>query len=157
MLALLQLPLPRLLSPVAMLALRLYVGWFLIVGVWDNIISFARMKEFEGFLRTLNCPMPEIAAPVSVWAQFAVGVLLIPGLFTRIAGIVLAINFVVAVLLLAPTGASERDLFPPAILIFIGAIFATQGASALSLDHILFAKRAVAQSSWGKCASRADV
>ena len=147
MLTFFQLPFMRLLSPVAMLALRLYVGWFLIVGVWDNIISVERMKEFEGFLRTLNCPMPEAAAPVSVWAQFAVGVLLVPGLFTRIAGIVLAINFIVAVLLLAPTGASERDLFPPAILIFIGAMFATQGAGSLSLDHILFAKRAAAKSS----------
>jgi putative oxidoreductase len=147
MLALLQLSLLRLLSPVAMLALRLYVGWFLIVGVWDNMISAERMKEFEGFLQTLNCPMPAIAAPVSVWAQLSVGVLLIPGLFTRIAGIVLAINFVVAVLLLAPTGASERDLFPPAILIFIGAVFATQGAGALSLDHILSAKHAAVPTS----------
>jgi len=147
MLALLQLPLLRLLTPVAMLSLRLYVGWFLIVGVWDNITSAERMTEFEGFLRTLNCPAPEIAAPVSVWAQLVVGVLLIPGLFTRIGGIVLAINFIVAVLLLAPTGASERDLFPPAILIFVGAVFATQGAGALSLDHILFAKRVAAPSS----------
>ena len=141
MLALLQLPLLRLLAPVAMLSLRLYVGWFLIVGVWDNIVYAERMKEFEGFLQTLNCPMPEIAAPVSVWAQFAVGVLLIPGLFTRIAGIVLAINFIVAVLLLAPTGASERDLFPPAILVFIGAVFATLGAGALSLDALLGGKK----------------
>ena len=141
MLALLQLPLLRLLSPVAMLSLRLYVGWFLIVGVWDNITSAERMKEFEGFLQTLNCPMPEIAAPVSVWAQFAVGVLLIPGLFARIAGIVLAINFIVAVLLLAPTGASERDLFPPAILIFIGAVFATVGTGPLSLDTLFGGKK----------------
>lgn len=141
MLALLQLPLLRLLSPVAMLSLRLYVGWFLIVGVWDNITSSERMEEFEGFLQTLNCPMPEIAAPVSVWAQFAVGVLLIPGLFTRIAGIVLALNFIVAVLLLAPTGASERDLFPPAILIFVGAILATLGAGALSVDALLGGKK----------------
>ena len=144
MIAWLQLPLLRLLAPMAMLSLRLYVGWFLIVGVWDNIISAERMKEFEGFLQTLNCPAPAIAAPVSVWAQFIVGVLLIPGLFTRLAGIVLAINFIVAVLLLAPTGASERDLFPPAILVFVGALFATLGASALSLDQVLSAKRAAA-------------
>ncbi len=141
MLALLQLPLLRLLSPVAMLALRLYVGWFLIAGVWDNITSTERMEEFAGFLRTLNCPAPEIAAPVSVWAQFAVGVLLIPGLLARIAGIVLALNFIVAVLLLAPTGASERDLFPPAILIFIGGLLATYGAGPLSLDWLLGGKK----------------
>lgn len=141
MLSFIQLPYLRFLTPVALLSLRLYLGWFLIVGVWDNIISAERMKEFEGFLQTINCPMPQIAAPVSVWAQFAVGVLLIPGLLTRIAGIILAINFIVAVLLLAPTGASERDLFPPAILVFVGAVFATLGAGALSLDTLLGGKK----------------
>ncbi len=138
----LQLPILNIFAPLAMLALRLYLGWFLIVGVWDNIASAERMQEFQDFLLTLNCPMPEIAAPLSVWAQFIVGILLIPGLFTRLAGIVLAINFLVAVLLLAPTGASERDLFPPAILVFIGGLLATAGAGLGSLDHVLAAKSA---------------
>lgn len=128
------------LTPVAWLALRLYVGWFLIVGVWDNVTSAERMTEFEGFLRNLNCPMPEIAAPVSVYAQLLVGVLLIPGLLTRFAGLLLAVNFIVAVVLLAGSGAGERDLFPPAILIFVGFILATQGAGALSLDRVLTKK-----------------
>jgi putative oxidoreductase len=128
------------LAPAAMLALRLYLGWFLIVGVWDNIASAERMSEFEAFLRNLNCPMPGIAAPLSVWAQFAIGVLIIPGLLTRIAGIVLAVNFLVAVLLLAPTGASERDLFPPAILIFVGFVLATCGPGAWSADRMLVQK-----------------
>ena len=119
---------------VALLALRLFVGAFLIYGVWDNIVDRARMQEFQGFLAGLNCPLPTIAAPVSVWAQFAVGVLLIPGLITRWAGIVLAVNFVVAVVLIAPTGASIRDLYPPSILVFIGALFATHGAGRLSAD-----------------------
>ncbi len=121
-------------TDVALLALRLFLGAFLIHGVWDNIVSAERMTEFVGFLTGLNCPLPEIAAPLSVWAQFAVGALLIPGLLTRWAGIVLAINFIVAVALIAPTGASFRDLYPPAILIFIGALFATLGAGRLSAD-----------------------
>jgi putative oxidoreductase len=121
-------------TDVALLALRLFLGAFLIYGVWDNIVSAERMTEFVGFLSGLNCPLPELAAPVSVWAQFAVGVLLIPGLLTRWAGIILAINFIVAVALIAPTGASFRDLYPPAILIFIGALFTTQGAGRLSAD-----------------------
>lgn len=49
-----------LLRPFAWLALRLYLGWFLIVGVWDNISSPERMAEFEGFLRGLNCPSPNL-------------------------------------------------------------------------------------------------
>lgn len=130
----------RPLAPVAWLALRLYLGWFLIVGVWDNVMSVERMTEFEGFLRTLNCPMPEIAAPVSVYAQLAIGVLLIPGLLTRFAGLVLAVNFIVAVVLLAGSGASERDLFPPAILVFVGFILAAEGPGALSLDRLVSRK-----------------
>ena len=124
-------------APAAMLALRLYLGWLLIVGVWDNIASTDRMAEFEAFLRNLKCPMPQLAAPLSVWAQFAIGVAIIPGVLTRIAGVALAANFIVAVALLAPTGASERDLFPPAILIFVGLVFATQGAGAWSVDRLL--------------------
>jgi len=121
----------------SLLALRLFVGAFLIWGVWDNITSAARMKEFEGFLAALHCPMPEIAAPLSVWAQFLIGVLLIPGLMTRWAGVVLAVNFIVAVALMAPTGADFRALYNPAILIFVGLILATGGAGKMSLDRRL--------------------
>lgn len=124
-------------EPFAWLAMRLYVGWFLIVGVMDNVTSVARMEEFESFLRGLNCPMPEVAAPVSVYAQLAIGVLLVPGLLTRLAGLVLAVNFAVAVWLLWRGGADERELFPPAILIFVGALLATHGAGALSVDRLL--------------------
>jgi len=92
------------------------------------------MAKFVGFLRNLKCPAPEIAAPLSVWAQFLIGVLLIPGLLTRWAGVLLAVNFVVAVALIAPTGADFRALYSPAILIFIGILFAANGAGNLSLD-----------------------
>jgi len=118
----------------SLLALRLFLGAFLIHGVWDNITSAERMAEFATFLARLNCPLPGIAAPLSVWAQFLVGVLLIPGLLTRWMGVLLAVNFAVAVALLAPTGASFRDLYPPAILIFIGLVFATGGAGRLAVD-----------------------
>ena len=122
------------LQPGAMLALRLYVGGFLIWGVWDNITSAARMAEFEAFLAGLNCPLPAIAAPVSVWVQLAVGAALIAGVLTRWAGLLLSLNFVVAVALLWGGGADARGLFPPAILIFVGLVLATHGPGAWSLD-----------------------
>ncbi len=122
---------------IALLALRLFLGAFLIWGVWDNIADPARMREFEGFLASLNCPMPAIAAPVSVWAQFLIGVLLIPGFLTRLAGLLLSVNFIVAVALIAPTGADFRALYEPGILIFVGLIFATIGAGSISVDSVL--------------------
>ena len=123
------------LQPAAMLAMRLYVGGFLIVGVWDNITSTARMAEFEAFLAGLNCPLPAVAAPVSVWVQFAIGLALIPGVLTRWAGLLLSLNFVAAVVLLWGGGADTRGLFPPAILIFVGLVLAAHGAGRWSLDH----------------------
>ncbi|HYE43095.1 MAG TPA: DoxX family protein [Caulobacteraceae bacterium] len=124
----------------ALLALRLFLGAFLIYGVWDNIASAARMAEFVDFLAKLNCPLPDLAARVSVWVQFVTGVLLIGGMFTRWAGLLLAANFVVAVALIAPTGASFRDLYPPTILVFIGLLLATTGAGRLSADAGLEAR-----------------
>ena len=125
----------------ALLLLRLFLGAFLIYGVWDNIVDPARMDEFQAFLTALNCPLPAVAAPLSVWSQFLVGLLLISGLATRWAGLLLTANFIVAVGLIAPTGASFRDLFPPTVLIFIGLVFATSGAGDLSIDRQMARRR----------------
>ena len=48
--------------------LRLYLGGFLIWGVWDNIVSPERMAEFPGFLAGLDCPWPAGRAGVGVGA-----------------------------------------------------------------------------------------
>ncbi len=125
--------------------LRLYLGGFLIWGVWDNIVSTARMAEFQAFLTSLNCPLPALAAPVSVWAQLLIGVLLIPGLLTRWAGLLLAANFAVAVWLLsgleAPAEAVVRELFGPMMCILAGLVLATHGPGRWSADARLFADR----------------
>jgi len=122
----------------AFLLLRLYLGGFLIWGVWDNITSAERMAEFQAFLAGLDCPWPEVAAPVSVWAQFLVGGLLIPGLLTRWAGLLLAVNFAVAVWLLsgldAPGESVAREMFGPMMCILAGLVLATHGAGAYSAD-----------------------
>jgi putative oxidoreductase len=127
----------RLGQPLAFLALRLYLGGFLIWGVWDNITEPGRMIEFAMFLATMNCPWPEIAAPVSVWAQLITGLLLIPGLFTRWAGALLSVNFLVAVVLFATTTADARTQYPHAILVFIGLVFMTAGAGKWAADAFL--------------------
>lgn len=118
----------------AFLLLRLYLGGFLIWGVWDNITSTARMAEFQAFLAGLNCPLPELAAPASVWAQFLIGVLLIPGLLTRWAGLLLAVNFLVAVALIGGSGAPARELFGPMMCVLAGLVLATHGAGGWSVD-----------------------
>ncbi len=129
----------------AFLLLRLYLGGFLIWGVWDNITSAARMAEFQGFLTALNCPVPALAAPASVWAQMLIGVLLIPGFLTRWAGLLLAVNFLVAVALIGPSQGIfpdiTRELFGPMMCVLAGLVLATHGPGAWSIDARLSPRR----------------
>ncbi len=123
-------------SDFAFLALRALVGAFLMWGTWDNIVAPERMQEFVAFLTQLSCPAPALAAPVSVYAQFACGALIIIGLLTRWAGLVMAFNFIVAVWLVHP-GADFRALFPPLVMIAIPLVLATHGAGRYSADAVI--------------------
>ena len=120
----------------ALLLLRLFVGLFLIFGVWDNISDSARMAEFVEFLRKHGFPSPKVLAPLSVYVQFLVGLAFIFGLFTRWAGILCVINFVVAIALVDRFG-GMRATFPSGCLVFIGLYLATYGAGRLSMDAAL--------------------
>lgn len=112
---------------------RVVVGAFLIWGVWDNVASPARMAEFETFLGRHGFPVPHLMAPLSVYAQLAVGVAFIAGLLTRWAGAICVINFIVA-LVMVDRLAGVRGAFPSAALILIGLLLATGGAGRYSLD-----------------------
>ncbi len=120
----------------ALLLLRLFVGLFLIWGVWDNVTSAARMQEFVEFLRKNEFPNPGILAPLSVYVQLLVGLAFVFGLFTRWAGVLCAINFVVAIAMVDRFG-GMRGVFPSGALVGIGLYLATHGAGRFSLDAVL--------------------
>jgi putative oxidoreductase len=117
----------------ALLLLRVFVGFFLIWGVWDNITEPARMQEF---LRKHRFPSPALLAPLSVYAQAAIGVGFVVGLFTRWAGILCMVNFVVAIVMVDRFG-GMRGIFPSGCLVLIGFYLATHGAGRFSLDSAL--------------------
>lgn len=120
----------------ALLLLRLLVGAFLIWGVADNIGDAARMREFAGFLASFGFPMPHIMAPLSVWAQVMAGIAFASGVLTRWAGVICAVNFTVAIVMVDSVG-GIRAAFPSACLIAIGLYLATNGAGRFSLDRLL--------------------
>lgn len=122
--------------PTMLLAVRIATGAFLIHGVWDNIVSTERMQEFVGFLAAHDFPLPHLMAPLSVYAQLLCGIALIIGLATRWAGLVLAFNFIVAVAMVH-LGESFRGIWPAAVLVVFGFIFATIGAGRASIDALL--------------------
>jgi putative oxidoreductase len=121
---------------VALLALRVLVGAFLIWGVQDNVLSEARMQEFVRFCAANGFPFPQLAAPVSVYAQLIAGGLLVLGLFTRLAAIVMTGHFIIAVLMVH-LHQDFRAQWPALALVFICAYFATKGAGRFSLDRVL--------------------
>lgn len=125
----------------ALLLLRIFVGLFLIWGVWDNITDSARMREFIEFLRKFGFPAPELMAPLSVYVQFLVGLAFVLGLFTRWAGVLCAINFIVAIAMVDRFG-GMRGIFPAGCLVLIGLYLATHGAGRFSLDAALKANEA---------------
>ncbi|MFO7301513.1 MAG: DoxX family protein [Acidobacteriota bacterium] len=116
-----------------LLILRVFVGGFLVWGVWDNISSAAHMQEFVDFLEGYGFPAPSASARLSVWAQFFVGLSFIAGLFTRWAGLVCIVNFVVAIVMVDRFG-GIRASFPAGVLIALGLFLATHGAGRFSAD-----------------------
>jgi putative oxidoreductase len=117
----------------ALLLLRVFVGLFLIWGVWDNITSSERMREFVDFLAKHKFPSPSILAPVCVYLQLAIGLGFVLGLFTRWAGIFCVIVFVVAIVMVDRHG-GMRGIFPSGCLVAIGLYLATHGAGRFSVD-----------------------
>jgi putative oxidoreductase len=120
----------------ALLLLRVFVGLFLIWGVWDNITSGERMREFELFLGKHGFPSPAILAPLAAWSQLAIGLGFLLGFFTRWAGILCVIVFVVAIVMVDRYG-GFRGVFPSGCLVAIGLYLATHGAGRFSVDAVV--------------------
>jgi putative oxidoreductase len=123
-------------SDFALLIMRVFVGLFLIFGVWDNITDSARMQEFVAFLGKHGFPSPRILAPVSVYLQFAIGLGFVLGLFTRWAGIFCVIHFAIAIWMV-DRHLGMRGTFPAGCLVVIGLFLATYGAGRFSVDSVL--------------------
>ena len=119
-----------------LLLLRAVTGAFLVYQSHDNVLSAARMVEFEKFLAHFHFVYPELMAPLSVYAQFAAGIAFILGLVTRWAGLLMAFNFVVAVWMVHWND-PVPGIWPAAILIFLGLYFAVRGSGRYGLDAAL--------------------
>ena len=117
-----------------LLVLRLVTGGHLVAMTRDNVFSWGRMLEFRDFLDQFGFPYPLACAVLSVIGQFGGGLLLVLGLFTRFAGLVVAFNFVVAIWMV-----DSRQPYPAAFaalsLVAAGLCLAFTGAGRVSLDH----------------------
>jgi putative oxidoreductase len=117
----------------APLAIRLFLGVFLVFMSQDNVFSAARMDEFARFLAAHDVPSPDLAARVSVYAQFACGILLAIGFATRWAALVMIVNFVVA-LAAVHRGLPFRTWLEPCAMLACSIALFIGGAGRVSLD-----------------------
>ena len=120
-------------ADVGLLLLRVVTGAFLIYQSHDNVLSAARMDEFEKFLTQFGFVYPELMAPLSVYAQFAAGIAFILGFLTRWFGLLTAFNFIVAVWMVHWSDPVPA-IWPAAILIFLGLYFGLRGSGRYGLD-----------------------
>ena len=123
-------------TDLAFLVLRVSIGAFLVWGVWDNITSADHMATFVKFLRQFGFPMPEFLAPFDVWVQFGIGVAFVLGLATRWAGLLCAVNFVIAIVMVDHLQ-GWRGSFGSMCLVTIGLVLATHGPGRFSVDRVL--------------------
>ena len=120
----------------APLPIRLLLGWHLVYGVQDNVLSYARMLEFRDFLLQNGFPVPLLSAHLSVYAQLLGGICYLLGLCTRAAAALMIVNFLVA-LLMVHLGGPYPAAFP-ALAMLSGAIFLLlNGPGKLSIDQRL--------------------
>jgi putative oxidoreductase len=116
--------------------IRLIVGFHLIYGTQDNVLSYARMEEFAGFLFARGVPFPLFSAFLSAYAQFICGFLFIVGLATRYAAAVMIINFIAA-LIIAHIGDKYPNMFPALMMLAAACFFLLHGAGKLSVESML--------------------
>ena len=117
---------------IAMLLLRLPVGFHLIYGVVDNVVSWERLLEFRDFLHGHNFPLPLVCAVVSVYAQLLCGIMYMLGIRIRLAAAIMIFNFMVA-LIGVHIGDAYPSAFPAIIILATSIVFLLLGGGRWSI------------------------
>jgi putative oxidoreductase len=78
-----------------LLLIRLYIGYQCMVSGWAHLHNVHKTAEF---FRSLHIPAPELNVIMSANAELFCGGLLLVGLVSRVAALVLTGNFIVAML-----------------------------------------------------------
>ena len=119
------------------LAARITVGYVFMWSGWEKLHALPKMiANFTEW----GIPYPQILTPFASGAEFVCGILLILGLFTRIAGVTLMIVMIVAILSakLGDIDSLETFLgFDETLNLLIFGWLAISGPGPVSLDYLL--------------------
>ncbi len=129
-----------------LLVLRVVVGAIFVAHGAQKIFEYTLPGTTQSFAG-MGVPLPEIAAPVVAFVELIGGGMLVVGLFTRLAGILLAVDMVVALVLVhLPAGlwAAEGGYEFVAVLAAAALALAFAGAGRFSVDRGVLRGRAPA-------------
>ena len=123
--------------------LRIAVGLVFIAHGGQKLFQFG-FAGVTGAFGQMGIPLPGITGPLVAIVEFLGGILLVVGLFTRIAAFLLAVNMLGAMLFVH----LSAGFFLPAGVEFALTLFLANiailvmGPGALSLDHSIYRRRA---------------
>lgn len=124
---------------IGLLILRLFAGLRIIYGVIDNVVSSEKMKEFQDFLAQFDMPFPHFSAILSIYVQLICGILILVGFQTKLATALLALNFLVAIIMVhIPNRDTIEATTPAAALLTIFICLFFTGSGKFSIEN--FAK-----------------
>ncbi len=133
-------------SPLLLLV-RLYWGWQFVQTGWGKLHSLPKVTEF---FASLNIPLPGPTAHFCATLEFLGGLLLIFGLASRLTGLLLACNMLVAYLLADQDALKSIISNPgkfygadPYTFLFASVLVLVFGAGIFSLDYLLAGKREI--------------
>ena len=126
-----------------LLVLRVVVGGIFFAHGAQKIFEYTLAGTTQSFAG-MGVPLPEIAAPFVAFLELIGGAMLVLGLFSRLAGILLAVDMVVALVLVhLPAGfwVGEGGYEFVAVLGVAALALAFTGAGKFSLDRALLRGR----------------
>lgn len=126
-----------------LLVLRIALGVIFTAHGAQKLFEYTIAGTVESF-GSMGAPLPEITAPVVAVLEFAGGILLIAGLFTRLVAILLAVDMVVAIALVHASAGFWVGEGGYEFVALLGAAalgLALAGAGRLSLDGALLRGR----------------
>ena len=124
-----------------LLAMRLYWGWQFIQTGWGKLTHLGKVTQF---FASLNIPFPAANAHFIAGLEFVGGILLIAGLGSRLVGLLLACNMLVAywtasrdALLAVFSNPGKFYGADPYTFLFASAMILVFGAGWISMDAML--------------------
>lgn len=116
--------------------LRIITGGLMIFHGME-LFDAGKMIKYGQWLSDLTFPAPVLMAYLGKGAEFAGGILLAAGFFTRFAALLIAVTMLVVCLFMG-SGKIFTDDQHPFLFVLLAALFFFTGPGQWSLDHIFF-------------------